>query len=623
MLVENRMLLKNLNPKTYFALNHIESKLSNVRVFPSKKGDATLAITIDNKEYLYHSKYDPKREAQTFVDKLISDQHINDVKNIKHLLFIGIGLGYHFEMIMEKFPYASFSIFEPNIEVLHTFLSKVNLSKYKVNKIKEVFTNIDQINHLNNFLDLSIENSMTIILPISFQLYSNEIESFQGFVKDNLKQRKAVLATKVSFQQRWTINSIVNFPEVVKTPNFFEDINSHLLKDKPVIIVAAGPSLSLEIEHLRRIKEEGRAYLFAVGSAVNALIEAKIFPDAFFSYDPGALNAKVVSRIKEGNLDIPLVFGTSIGYEVLEDYPGKKIHFLTSQDTFSHHLLKVDTTNTVPDAKSIAIITLYILLKLKVSTIILVGQNLGFVNNKRYANEINYNFLSNELSEKEKENILFIESVNGGKIETDELFLMMKKNMENVIKNMNSSSEIINTTKNGAKIAGTTFMPLEEVIEKKLQRTNITGKEWLQGKQDVDMEFVRKRYNNLEYSFDEMISAFNDVIQVQNEIIEDYKKGIFTKLESQFVRFDKAFNKVKNSEFFKVIIKPMTRVQHEDFLKHSYKVQAAHLPNKKAENFINIFIKYTNAIYAAIIYIQPAFKKLKESNIFNVKENVK
>lgn len=38
--------------------------------------------------------------------------------------------------------------------------------------------------------------------------------------------------------------------------------------------------------------------------------------------------------------------------------------------------------------------------------------------------------------------------------------------MENVIKNMNSSSEIINTTKNGAKIAGTTFMPLEEVIEK-------------------------------------------------------------------------------------------------------------------------------------------------------------
>lgn len=38
------------------------------------------------------------------------------------------------------------------------------------------------------------------------------------------------------------------------------------------------------------------------------------------------------------------------------------------------------------------------------------------------------------------------------------------------------------------------------------------------------MEFVRKRYNNLEYSFDEMISAFNDVIQVQNEIIEDYKR---------------------------------------------------------------------------------------------------
>src|SRR5690606_10857393 len=140
-----------------------------------------------------------------------------------------------------------------------------------------------------------------------------------------------------------------------------------------------------------------------------------------------------------------------------------------------------------------------------------------------------------------------VESVDGGKIETDDSYLSMKQSLEIVIKTMNSNSEVINTTKNGAKINGTLFIPLEEVIEKKLQQTYITSDEWLQGERKVDLELVRNKFRLLENSFDDMVSALKEVLRIQEEIIQDYEKGIYTKLESQLVRFDRAFNRVKNA----------------------------------------------------------------------------
>jgi hypothetical protein len=613
LLIDNRILLKQLNPKTYHEICEVENQESSVEVFPSKKGAETLSISIGGKQYLYHSKYDPMRESQSFMEKVLN---VHNWEDIKHVLFIGIGLGYHIELLLEKFPNIAFSIYEPNAEVLNAFLSRVNLTRYKENRIKDIFTKAEQIYNLDNFLDVLVDHSIDLEFPISLQLNFEEIQSFRLYIKEQLKEKRFSLGTNAAFQQRWTINSIINFLEVLNTPNFFEDINSHLLQDKPVILAAAGPSLSLEIENLRKIKEEGRAYIFAVGSAVNALISENILPDAFFSYDPKQRNAKVSERIKEKNLDIPLIFGSSIGFEVLKNYPGRKIHFLTSQDTFSHYILGIDNRNTIPDAPSVAVLTLYILLKLKVRTIILVGQNLGFVNRKRFAKGIKYDHQKNELDEQEIKKLQLVESVDGGKIETDDSYLSMKQSLEIVIKTMNSNSEVINTTKNGAKINGTLFIPLEEVIEKKLQQTYITSDEWLQGERKVDLELVRNKFRLLENSFDEMVSALKEVLRIQEEIIQDYEKGIYTKLESQLVRFDRAFNRVKNAEFFNVIIKPITRVQHEEFVKRSHEVQVTHLPRQKVEKFINIFVKYTRAIYAAIIYIQPSFKQLKESGIF-------
>lgn len=76
-----------------------------------------------------------------------------------------------------------------------------------------------------------------------------------------------------------------------------------------------------------------------------------------------------------------MVFGSSVGFETLENYPSKMAHFITNQDYISTNILKhnsIEKIEAVKDSPSIAIITLQILNFLKFNPIILVGQTFSY-----------------------------------------------------------------------------------------------------------------------------------------------------------------------------------------------------------------------------------------------------
>ena len=181
---------------------------------------------------------------------------------------------------------------------------------------------------------------------------------------NTLKDKKSGIYTSYAFQKRWIINSMKNFGDVLSTPNIIIKKKGQF-KDKPAILVAADPSLNEEIENLKYIKENGLAYIFSVGSDINTLIYHDICPDAACTYDPTENNQKVFAKVKESGIkDIPMIFGFSVGYETLIDYPGEKYHMITSQDTVSNYFLKTeesDRLEIVLDAYSIAVVTLQLL----------------------------------------------------------------------------------------------------------------------------------------------------------------------------------------------------------------------------------------------------------------------
>ncbi|WP_139358261.1 motility associated factor glycosyltransferase family protein, partial [Heyndrickxia oleronia] len=320
-----------------------------------------------------------------------------------------------------------FSIYEPNKEILYHYLSKYNLKELPISNLQMIFSCTDE-NSLRYEIQRLIQcvgnNILIAPLPVYEKMYKNEVSIIMESIKELLKDKKSSLIVDASFQKRWTINSIKNFPYVLKTANILQDVDKNAFREKPVILVAAGPSLSDEIENLRYIKEKGLAYIFSVGSAINALVEHDIYPDATCTYDPKERNQNVIKKVKDKNIsNIPLIFGSSVGFETLNDYPGPMLHMITNQDTVSPTLLGASgNIKIVNDAPSIAVVTFQLLNLLGFSQIILVGQNLGFRDNQRFAEGINYSHIPNKLSIKEMQNALIVKDTEGNNIKTSEMY---------------------------------------------------------------------------------------------------------------------------------------------------------------------------------------------------------
>lgn len=610
-LVDNRNVLRLKNRDLLNRMTEVEKNpgTGNIFVEQAKTGVKTLKMLFDGKTQYVHSKYDPEKDAQRFIDKFENEK-------MKYVLFVGTGLGYHIKKFTEAHPDTKYSIYEPDEEVFLTYLANANLNELPLNNLLGIFTGIDEeifMGELKALLQSSNGVLKIIALPVYEKIYSEQIESIMKALVDSMKIKKSNLVTNVSFQKRWTINSIKNFPKVLETPNILHDIDKKAFIGKPAIIVAAGPSLNEEFENLRYIKENGLAYIFSVGSAINALIDQGVYPDAACTYDPQGHNYKVIRKIKEyGISDIPLIFGSSVGYETLKDYPGKMLHMLINQDTIApYYINNPEEMKVVIDAPSIAVVTFQLLKMLGCSQIILVGQNLAFQNNNRYAAGINHDFIKNELTEKEKKSLLNIKDVHGNDIQTNDSFNKMRNQLEMYIK-VYQDLEVINTTIGGAHIEGTEFKFLSSVITEKLTETTKVKPYWFKGESTYKLSYSEKQMGNIQSAMQRLNQEINSSLKVLHDISNAASMRRLKNLEETFVRFDKEFNKVKDNTFYKVYIEPMVRVQNQRLSEETQAVKYEKDIIKKGFSIVNLFEGFLKDCQEHIHFLEPYIKEMHE-----------
>ena len=377
-LTDNVLYLKKWSPKIWEGIKALETKPAseqNVEVQTAKSGDPTLVIQVDGRPIYMHSKYNPVDEANQFI------QQYEDLDEVEHVFFYGVGLGYHIDAFVEKYPKKRITLYEPEIEIMAKYLSRKDLKDFPNQQLKTIFVEEDasQVEQfITKFVDELNEEMLLIQLPSYERVFASSFKQFSDIFIRALASKKSSYNVNSSFEKRWTYNSMINFPETIKSPNILMQKKSYF-EGKPVIVVAAGPSLQDEIDNLKKIKEEGTAYIFSVGTAINALLSHGIEPDAACTYDPSNLNRKVFEKINQlGITNIPLIYGSSVGYEVLQDYHGPKLHMITSQDHVSNYYLKMRDDSPIQlvyDASSIAIVTVHMLSQLKCNPVILVGQN--------------------------------------------------------------------------------------------------------------------------------------------------------------------------------------------------------------------------------------------------------
>ena len=611
MLTENKAILRAKNEKIYIKLlNNINE---TCEIISTKNEEKTIIITKDGNNISYHSRYNPTKEVQTYLEKQLNTE-------TEYILLIGVGLGYAIKELTSKYPNIRFSVFEPNLDVMSCFLQTFDLRKIRERNFDLIFSDISEVKNIPEFYNkINEEKSQIIVSPIALNLYNEEIINFMKKLKKYMDNKKSSTRVDLFFQKRWTYNAIANFSSVLNTPNFFKNVEIEKLRNKPAIIVAAGPSLDDEIENIREIKRLGAAYIFAVGSAVNTLIKYDILPDAVFSYDPTPENNDVLKKIKELNLNIPLIFGSTIGYESLQGYQGKKIHFFMAQDSFNTNIINHNCNIIIPDAPTVAAIALYIVGGIKMNPVILVGQNLSVTQDKTYSDGIDY--FGDVVKNKETFGCHLEEvSTTNNTIYTSDSFIQMKNILEQYIVDVGLEGKIFNATKKGLPINGAPFKSLEDIMQE-LLGDSVVDHEIFNVEGNYDVKDALATFKNYEKDFDVLIKDFKDLIAMDEKILAIQESKVISKLNEYFIKFNNLFTKIEKNDFFMQIIAPTTRHQYKQLVEKSRAVEMEKRPFVKIKKYQDSYSKYIRTMYLAIYDIQPAFAEIKKSDLYKKEDS--
>lgn len=575
-------------------------------VAESRNGLPIIEAVVDGKPLLLHSKYDPVREAERFIDS-VKDK----IEAADHILFYGAGMGYHIKAFFERYPEKIASVYEPFNEISNLTTQYKSMTKFPFALLEHYVVLKDEQLTLQTLsvFNTDLHHNFEIIVLPSYGKWQDEqfrefVETFKKFV--DTKMGNIVSAT--AYSRRWTINALMNLPKTMEHSNFLIE-KKEFFKGKPAIIVSAGPSLSEEIENLRKIKNDGSAYIFAVGSAYKALIKANIYPNAICTYDPQNHNYAVFNELVKNNIDtIPMIYGTTVGFETVDYYKGPKLYFPVSQDKLTVNFHK-DRQIIIFDATTIAIVTLQLLNLLEVSKVILVGQNFAFKKDKYYAEGINrYDEKKKEASdntanEKDLKKTFEVEDVHGAKVLTNDEFRRMKNDMENYLSIM--EIPVINTTNGGAAIKGTTYKPLEELMNEELTSKVVVEDWWKSDSVDsssiLNHVYLRK-YRKAFEDFEEQDKELQKFLLEFNQSLPKLKDN---QIQRKLEKFDDLFQSYHQNVFYESTILPVAQLAFEKLVSENQLIIATTDLKKKAEMVINAYINYLQQCLLNYLDIAP------------------
>ncbi len=596
--IDNINLLKSRFSSLYTDLHEYEQSdsLVDFESVIAKSGDPTIKVRNEENEIYLHSTFNPITEAE-----IILEQY-TDNSAYEHIVFYGTGLGYHIRAFMDKYPKKKYYIYEPSLPLLYEFLSLNDL-----NRQIECIGYGSEITSMEAFMLTIMQKSKKYVqiidLPAHKNIFRDEysqfISSFQKIVKSN----RFEVRTDFTFQKQWVLSAMNNYPHILESNNILEYAN--LFKGKTAIIAAAGPSLTEDMENLRFIKENGLAYIFSVGSAINAFLKHGFYPHAACSYDPQLEEYdSVFHKLLEENItEIPLLFASTTGTAVSK-YPGDKLHMIINQDTLAPHYLKLFDGRRpfiVHDAPTISAVTLELLYLLGFSTIVFAGQNLAFLNDKEYAEGIDYRSYQND-----KSNV--VEDVYGKDVYTNESFNVFRNSIETYIANM-AEVKFINSTKGGAKIEGAEFIPLEELIRQELKE-RVVDDDWYK-KECIayDHEFLHLQSKNMEIAYEQYQKHLQKIEDALNNIVSLYRNQNYKQIEKMYSKFDSIIQKINNNEFAITFVFPMNRLYYNFLQNDINNTLIEKNPRLKAEQLINQMRKY---IYLCKQDLKTIYPKLQE-----------
>ncbi|WP_346961695.1 6-hydroxymethylpterin diphosphokinase MptE-like protein [Clostridium sp.] len=421
----------------------------------------TLDKTKDNYDILRVNKHDKKmylgskyREHEE-INKIIKEQGVI-TENTNYIVF-GIGTGNVVrELIKRKSSNSKIIIIEIDRELLNFIKSSgvINdlIERDDIIIIYEKRDIAECINLNINYLNVKF---VKIIETTNYsKVYGSELQEYYSEIKDVISNICINRNTVKLFSVKWYDTLLENLKFYINGVSILGYKDKY--KDKPAIIVSAGPSLNKNIDLL---KYNNNNIVITGGRPLKALCERNIHMDFLEIIDSLPRTFEVVEQWLD-EVECPLVMNEKTNSNVTIRHKGEKIVATRHgfiRKVFNHNI------DTIDHGGSVAHSMVYFAIVMGCNPIIFIGQDLAYTDNKAHADGISNG--ENTIRENKKGQDIYVEGINGKNVKTSLVLNNFRLEMENMIKS-NPETRFINATEGGAHIKGTEVMTLKETLEK-------------------------------------------------------------------------------------------------------------------------------------------------------------
>lgn len=434
-----------------------DAHCSNLALLPGRRGFPTLQATDDQHSYYLHSLYDPVGESRRLVRT-----HLESLDRPPQVLVIlGMGLGYTVEAALEQCdPTTRILVIEPDLGVCKTAFATRDLTEVlRSDNITWVLSrSVDESAHavlisLNTMLS---KNLSLLITPVMGRHYRDFQDDLVYRLTSGLNLLHVGMVTDINRSELMMTNTLKNLAIAAKSPGI-----EHLVgqwKGRPAIIASSGPSLEQHYDLLRELDD--RILLIASGSAWRILQAQDIEPHFVVAADPSPAYLKYFRGLKSRGTTM---IASSILYpEILREFDGPLYLVHDTPQYASVFNTIYGTRGILSGGGSVAHMVFSLLFHLQADPIIFVGQDLAYSQGKSHA-EGHFDLSQQKEDQRAGKLNRIIPGYYGGEVRTTVQLDSYRFWFEEAIRKY-SHLNVVNATEGGARIAGTTQMPLAEAI---------------------------------------------------------------------------------------------------------------------------------------------------------------
>lgn len=500
-----------------------------------RKGYLTLKAEDNVGSFYLHSAYDPEKEAKEYVGAELTDPEINVV------VVAGFGLGYLVQALCQSCNARTrISVIEPRLDLLITALSSRDLTDVLSDERIRIIAQEDIGQAIKETVaELSPEKLKAwklIASPPQMRLHKNYLQTFVDQLGSAINVQISSLTTSFNLSELFLRNTLTNLNIAANSPGVihFKDC----WKNRPAVIVAAGPSLNKQLPLLREIQHN--ILIIAADKTWSILQKAGIKAHIVVAIDPRSPPAWEI----EPSDDVWFLVASSCNPVTVSSK--SSTHIISFATPAHEAILKpmIGERGCLPSGGSVANNAFSFAKLMGAAPVILIGQDLAYTGGASHATGyFNLNSLDNMKATQKDNGYREIEGYWGDRVHTDRQLDSFRKWYEDYI-TLHPSEIVINATEGGAKIAGALQMSFDKACKQYAEKQPISIKNlWPSAEvyASQDASTIDQKFTDLI----EKIRKFQDIARDGVEIARKLSEKEIVQAGKKQDRLKKISNKLK------------------------------------------------------------------------------